>query len=281
LSEISIGTSGWSYKEWEGVFYPLKEKNKLTFYSRYFKTVEIDSTFYAYPKSGMVHGLARYTPDDFSFSAKIPKVITHDKKLEVRKGVENDLMKFLSLMKPLLEKRKMGPLLIQLPPSFTYGTGVERLKGFFGVLPTDLSFAVEFRNKSWLRAETWELLRKNNVANTIVDEPLLPPDPVVTADFAFVRWHGHGERPWYNYRYSDEELEPWAKRLGEVASKTRKVYGYFNNHFHGFAVENSLEMLGLLGTATKEQESLLESVRARLAGKEEAGPTLEGQATLG
>jgi len=96
-----------------------------------------------------------------------------------------------------------------------------------------------------------------------------------------VRWHGHGERPWYNYRYSDEELEPWAKRLGEVASKTRKVYGYFNNHFHGFAVENSLEMLGLLGTATKEQESLLESVRARLAGKEEAGPTLEGQATLG
>ena len=278
MSEISIGTSGWSYKEWEGVFYPKGEKSKLTFYSKYYKTVEIDSTFYAYPKSGLVHGLARFTPEDFVFSAKLPKLITHDKKLELGKGIKKDLLKFLDLMKPLLEKRKMGPLLIQLPPSFTYGTGFDKLKAFFGVLPTDLSFAVEFRNKSWLRAETWELLTKNNVANTIVDEPLLPPDPVVTADFAFVRWHGHGERPWYNYRYDDKELKPWAGKLGEIGAKTKKVYGYFNNHFHGFAIENSLKTLAMIGKATPEDETMLESVRKYLAKPQPPRP--DAQATL-
>lgn len=256
MSNIRIGTSGWSYKEWEVVFYRKGEKQKLAYYSKYFNTVEIDSSFYAYPKLAMVQGYARATPDDFVFSAKIPKLITHDKKLDVEKGVGRDLMMFLHDMRPLMDRKKLGPLLIQLPPSFSYEAGLGKLISFFEVLPTDLRFAVEFRNKSWLRPETYDLLRKCNVANTIVDEPLLPPDMVVTADFAFVRWHGHGSKPWYNYRYKDEELKEWVPKVKEVASKTREVYGYMNNHPSGYAVESAAKEINMLGIADQEQKAL-------------------------
>jgi uncharacterized protein YecE (DUF72 family) len=265
LPDVNIGTSGWSYKEWEGVFYPPKEKSKLTFYSRYFKTVEIDSSFYAYPKQGMVYGLARYTPDDFTFSAKLPKLITHDKKLDLDKGVHADLVRFLRLMKPLVDKRKLGPVLIQLPPNFSYDKDVKKLKGFLGGLPGDVSFAVEFRNLSWLRPETWDILKKNDVSNTIVDEPLLPPDTVVTSkNLSFIRWHGRHDKPWYDYRYGGEELDSWVPKVKEVSSQVKKTYGYFNNHFRGCAVENALQMLEKLGAATAEQKELQKSVTQRI-----------------
>ncbi len=254
MSELFIGTSGWSYKEWTGVFYPTPGTNKLSFYSRVFKTAEVDSTFYAYPSKGLVLGWSRYTPDDFVFSLKLPQVMTHEKKLELRKGVETDLVRFLSLMKPLISTGKMGPVLIQLPPSFSYENDLDRLKGFLGMVPEDVRFAVEFRHPSWLRDDVWSLLRSRNVANTIVDEPLLPPDAIVTADFAFIRWHGRGSRPWYNYRYSQSELAAWAPKVKDVTSRAKKTYGYFNNHFRGFAVENSLNMIAMLGASTPEQE---------------------------
>jgi uncharacterized protein YecE (DUF72 family) len=256
LTNVEIGTSGWSYKEWEGVLYPKGEKRKLTYYSRYFKTVEIDSTYYAYPAKEMVQGFASVTPDGFVFSAKLPKLITHDKRLDVGRGVQQDLARFLHVMRPLEDAGKLGALLIQLPPSFSYERDLQSLKGFLEVVPTDLRFAVEFRNLSWLRPETWDLLRGHNVANTIVDEPLLPPDPVVTADFAFIRWHGQGARPWYNYRYSDSELEAWVPKVKQVAAKVKKVYGYHNNHPFGHAVESALKEMELLGIANEEQRSL-------------------------
>jgi uncharacterized protein YecE (DUF72 family) len=265
IPNFSIGTSGWSYKEWEDVFYPPGEKSKLSFYARYFKTVEIDSSFYAYPKEGMVHGLARFTPDDFVFSAKLPKLITHEKKLDMGKGVHSDLIRFLGVMRPLVERGKLGPVLIQLPPSFSYEKDVKKLDGFLGSLPGDVSFAVEFRNLSWLRPESYDMLRRAGVANTIVDEPLLPPDTVVTSpDFAFLRWHGRNDKPWYDYRYKQEELDPWVGKVREVTAKVKKTYGYFNNHFRGAAVENALQMLEKLGDATKEQKELQENVSKRI-----------------
>ena len=255
-SRVSLGTSGWSYKEWEGVLYPRGEKRKLTYYSRYFETVEIDSTYYAYPSKAMVQGYARATPEAFVFSAKLPKLITHEKRLDVGRGVEQDLMRFLHVMRPLEDAGKLGALLVQLPPSFSYEGGLASLKGFLEVAPSDLRFAVEFRNLSWLRPETWDLLRAHSVAYTIVDEPLLPPDPVVTADFAFIRWHGRGARPWYNYRYTDEQLKAWTPRVREVAAKVKKVYGYHNNHPYGHAVEGALKEMELLGIAGDEQRAL-------------------------
>ncbi len=254
MGELCVGTSGWSYSEWVGPFYPTSATNKLTFYSRVFRTAEIDSTFYAFPAKGLVQGWSRHTPEDFVFSAKLPRSITHDLRLDVGAGAETELVRFLSLLKPLITAGKLGPLLIQLPPSFSYEADFERLKSFLEVVPDDLKFAVEFRHPTWLRDDVWSLLRSKNVANVIVDEPLLPPETVVTADFAFIRWHGRGSRPWYNYRYGDEELKRWVPKVKDVASRVEKTYGYFNNHFRGFAVENSLKLVGMLGTSTPEQD---------------------------
>jgi hypothetical protein len=127
------------------------------------------------------------------------------------------------------------------------------LENFLKLLPRNPRFSIEFRHKSWWNEETWALLRKYNIANTIVDEPLLPPDPVVTTDFAYVRWHGRGKRPWYDYEYPVDELKPWLPKVKEVANRTQKVVGYFNNHFHGYAVENCLQVLEMLGVAAPKQ----------------------------
>ena len=122
----------------------------------------------------------------------------------------------------------------------------------------------------------WSLLRDKNVANVIVDEPLLPPDTVVTADFAFVRWHGHGSRPWYNYRYSDRELDGWVPKVREVASRVKQTFGYFNNHFKGFAVENSLKMMEKLGISTLQQQE----VRERATRFIETGRAADGEGSI-
>ncbi len=250
-ANILLGTSGWSYKEWVGPFYHRKDKSKLKAYSKVFKTAEIDSTFYAYPSKGTVMGWAKYSPEEFVYTAKLPKLITHEKMLSLGKGTEEDLNRFCDLLRPVLLNGKLGCLLIQLPPKYEFDP--EHLEKFFQILPAEFKFAVEFRNLSWIRNETWKLLKKYQVAYTIVDEPLLPPDLQVTADFAYFRWHGHGTRPWFNYRYKIEELKPWVPRVYKVSKRVKKVYGYFNNHFHGYAVENCLQVLEMLGVLTPEQ----------------------------
>lgn len=276
MTRFLIGTSGWSYNEWAGVFYPSSSTNKLSFYSKVFGTAEVDSSFYAFPSKGLVLGWARYTPEKFVFSAKLPQLLTHEKKLDLSKGAEADLVRFLGLLKPLIATGKLGPVLIQLPPSFTFQADFEKLKSFLGRVPEDVRFAVEFRHPSWLREEVWSLLRSRNVANTIVDEPLLPPETVVTADFSFIRWHGRGMRPWYNYRYSDRELDTWVPKVREVTARAEQTYGYFNNHFRGFAVENSLKMMEKLGVATLQQQE----VRARATRFIDTGGKTEGESSI-
>jgi uncharacterized protein YecE (DUF72 family) len=257
LTVIRLGTSDWSYKEWEGVFYPRdNDKSKLAFYSKYFKTAEIESTFYAYPKKAMIQACARITPDDFIFSAKVPKLITHDKRLDVQKGVGEDLMRFLYDLRPLEDAGKLGPLIIQLPPNLRYEDGLRRLIDFFGALPADLKFAVEFRNRSWLRPETWDLLRQCKIANVIVDDPLLPPNQIVTADFAVICWHGRGKKQWSDYRYSDAEIDEWIPKVKEVEGHVKEIYGYFGNHLRGNAVENALRMMDKLGLVDDEQREM-------------------------
>jgi uncharacterized protein YecE (DUF72 family) len=115
-------------------------------------------------------------------------------------------------------------------------------------------YAVEFRNLSWMREETWALLEKYGGAYTIVDEPLLPGEVHLTADFAYFRWHCRGEKIWFDYPYSKEELEPWVPKVQDAASKVKKVYGYFNNHYHGYAPENCLQLLERLGLLSQEQK---------------------------
>lgn len=271
MSDLLIGTSGWSYNEWAGVFYPDTKSNKLSFYSEVYGTAEVDSSFYAFPSKGLVLGWARHTPEKFVFSVKLPQLLTHEKKLDLGKGVEADLVRFLGLLRPLIASGKLGPVLVQLPPSFSFNPDYEKLRAFLDKTPEDVKFAVEFRHPSWLREETWSLLRSRNVANVIVDEPLLPPDTVVTADFSFIRWHGRGSRPWYNYRYSDRELEAWVPRVKDVVSRAKQTYGYFNNHFKGFAVENSLKMMEKLAVSTPQQNEVRERATRFIETGKEAG----------
>jgi uncharacterized protein YecE (DUF72 family) len=251
-SNIFLGTSGWSYKEWEEVFYQKCEKRKLRAYSKVFRTVEVDSTFYRYPSKGIVMGWLRYSPSDFVFTAKLPKVITHDKLLGLKEDVKADLDAFLELMRPLQLGGKLGCLLIQLPPKYDYNP--ENLESFFQLLDPLFRYAVEFRNLSWMRDKTWSLLERNNVAYVNVDEPLLPPEVHLTADLSYFRWHGRGERPWFDYLYDKKELSGWVPKVEEAAKKVKKVYGYFNNHFHGYAPENCLYLIEKLGLLTEEQK---------------------------
>jgi len=265
-NEILLGTSGWSYKEWIGPFYSKEDKSMLKAYAKIFKTVEIDSTFYRYPSKGMVMGWTKYSPEGFVFTAKLPQLITHEKKLDLNQGVKEDLDKFIEIMEPLWLGGKLGCVLIQLPPRFTFQP--EKLDSFFKILPTQVKFAVEFRDHSWMRADTWTLLQKNRVAYTIVDEPLLAPEAHVTSDIAYFRWHGRGDRPWYNYRYKSDELEPWVPKLRETSLGVNKVFGYFNNHYHGYAVENCLQVLEMLGVQTPQQEVAKNKVQRYLNDRE-------------
>ena len=252
---IFLGTCGWSYKEWEGNFYEKRSgQSKLRAYSRVFRTAEIDSTFYRNPSKGTVMGWLKYSPSDFVFTAKLPKTITHDNMLGLKKEVKAELEEFLDLMRPLQLGGKLACLLIQLPPKYTYSP--KNLEAFFQMLDPTFRYAVEFRNETWLMPETvtFKLLEQYRVAYTIVDEPLLPPELHLTTDFAYFRWHGHGKNIWFDYRYSKEELEPWVPKVEEAANKVKKVYGYFNNHYHGYAPENCLQLLERLGLLSEKQK---------------------------
>ncbi|MEM2905236.1 MAG: DUF72 domain-containing protein [Candidatus Bathyarchaeia archaeon] len=266
LENVLIGTSGWSYEEWVGPFYKAQE-SKFTVYSQVFNTAEINSTFYRYPDPALIQGFLRSSPPFFVFTAKLPQAITHERALEPGSGLESDLNRFLALMEPLLRLGKLGVLLAQFPPSFQFKS-FDKLERFLALLPQVFRFAVEFRDLSWLRSETWRLLERYNVAYTAVDEPLLPPEMVYTADIAYIRWHGKGERPWFNYNYSDEELDAWVPRVKEAAEKTKRVFGYFNNHFHAYAPKNALEFLEKLGKASPGQVKVKESIQAYIAAKE-------------
>jgi uncharacterized protein YecE (DUF72 family) len=260
VGEIYLGTSGWSYDEWVGPLYATSRDSKLRAYARVFTTAEIDSTFYAYPSKSVVMGWLRQVNPDFVYSAKMPQVITHKKGFDLARNVEDDLKRFCQLMAPLQQNGKLGCILIQLPPSL--GFDLARIERFFKILPPGYRFAIEFRHPSWMRAETWDLLKRYGVAYVVVDEPLLPPDMHLTTDFSYFRWHGKGSRIWYDYKYQPPELASWVPRIQEAAETVDKVYGYFNNHFHGYAVENCLQILEMLGKLTPRQREVKAKVKA-------------------
>ncbi|VVB53448.1 Uncharacterised protein [uncultured archaeon] len=264
MGVIRLGCSGWDYRDWAGVFYRDKEESKLRAYSRIFNTAEINSTFYSYPQPGIVFGWAKYTPQDFKFAVKLNRLITHEKILEISKGVEDDLKRFMELMKPLQESGKLACILIQLPPGMKFRK--DRIEEFLKILPCDMRFALEYRNEAWLTEQAHDLLRDYNVAAVAVDEPLLPPDIRLTSDIAYVRWHGRGEKMWYHYHYSKDELAAWIPKLKEM-SKSADVYGYFNNHYYGYAPENCIDVLEMLEMATPEQKEMRQHISGYWKGR--------------
>ncbi|TLY09104.1 MAG: DUF72 domain-containing protein [Thaumarchaeota archaeon] len=251
---IISGTCGWSYQEWVGAFYPNNRVAKLPFYSRVFNSVEVDSSFYRAPSKLMVAGWIRATGADFKFSLKIPQTVTHDKRLE---GVEREFLDFVDLVEPIARAGKLGCLLLQLPPDFMFKER-DSLESFFNLLPKDIHVAVEFCHESWNRKQTWDLLEKYGVANTVTDSPIefLARSVVTATTHSYVRWHGRGKSLWYDYTYSEQELRPWLAKLQVMEEKVPVVYAYFNNHYRADAPTNLLQLLEMRGEITDAQKKV-------------------------
>lgn len=267
-----FGCAGWSYKEWVGPLYD-PGKSMLQQYAGVFDTVELNSSFYKIPDEGTILGLTRNTKRGFMFSAKINQKFTHDLRLKLNEDTQEELEKFVQLFDPLLTQDRLGCFLVQLPPSLKRSD--KRLEDFLAALPHRYDYVVEFRHKSWMDDATWRILSKYQAAYCIVDEPLLPPEIHVTSPIGYVRWHGHGEHPWYNYRYAQQQLQDWVPKVKEVQQNTKKTFGIFNNHFHGYAPENCIQIMEMLGISQDKHKKTLKrlqtSIERDLAGLPPAG----------
>jgi len=239
LAKTHIGTSGWHYSHWQGVFYPddLKAADQLSFYAERFQTVEINNSFYRRPRVSTFENWKDAVPAGFLFAVKANRFITHLKKLN---GVLQSTLDFIHLAGHLREK--LGPILFQLPPSWKVNPA--RLEEFTDGLPQEYRFAFEFRNASWHVPEVYEILRRNNCAFCIYELAGHQSPMEETADFVYVRLHGpHGK---YQGKYTDEVMADWAQRCRKWQQKGKEVYIYFDNDEKGYAAENARQLNTLL-----------------------------------
>jgi uncharacterized protein YecE (DUF72 family) len=232
MARIYLGTQGWSYKDWVGSFYPPEARagDYLRLYAGEFDAVELDTTFYATPRPAQIDIWRSATPDGFQFTAKTPKSITHDRHLV---DADEEMAGFLGVISGLEEK--LGAVLLQMPPDFTFDE-FDALRAFLARLPREVRFAVEFRHRSWLQDETYDLLEDQGVAFTMIDLRYMPRVPRVTTDFAYVRWLGdRREITRMNATQIDRrpELDRWAEVLEEASSRAQRIYGFANNHYSG------------------------------------------------
>ena len=238
MARYFIGTSGWVYPHWRGLFYPegVSQARWLELYCRNFSTVELNNSFYHLPSERAFLRWKETTPPGFRFSVKVSRLITHLKKL---RNVEAPLENFLSRAQLLGEK--LGPLLYQLPPQMPKDLAL--LEAFLRLLPGDLQHVFELRNQAWLADEVYELLGLYGMGFCIYDMPGLTTPVVATASYAYVRFHGSAGL--YSSRYSEKELEAWAGKLRALPAQT--VYIYFNNDAEAYAVANARALAQLLG----------------------------------
>lgn len=260
---IVLGTQGWNYPAWVGPFYPAgtRPADFLRLYARAFRSVEVDSTFYAVPPESTVLGWAERVDDGFQFALKLPRSISHERGL-VNCG---DLVaEFVDRVRLL--GSKLGPILIQLGPEF----GPDRmaaLEGFLPLLPSDLRFAVEFRDRGWIGVTLRRLLSAHNVAVALVEGRWIPRGEVLelaerpTADFAYVRFMGPDRRIEDYSRVQVDRtavLAGWAGPLAALAARVTAVHTYVNNHFEGHSPDSVRRLQGLLGERPFDPRQLAE-----------------------
>ncbi len=237
-SQVWIGTSGWFYRHWYGKIYPSKLSTRewLSYYATHFDTVEVNSTFYRLPSRNVVLDWYRNTPAEFVFALKISRFVSHIKRL---KSVHREWKQFLMLREWL--KEKVGPLLLQLPPSFEFsGENFERLKNFLRrCRKSNLRVAVEFRHSSWDKEKVFQLLTNYNTALCIAHGPKgkIPIFETLTADFVYLRFHGSPRL--YASSYSLKQLQQWAAKIRQWRDQGREIFVYFNNDFEGYAFQNA------------------------------------------
>ncbi len=220
---ILAGTCGYSYKDWVDSVYPPDIRRALSTYIKVFKAVEIDSTFYSIPSKQIVESWINRFPRGFHVTMKIPKSITHEKRL--RRDSLDDLKIFLQAVAPLIDGGLLKVLLIQLPPSLKLDLSM--LENFIAAaksLEGRIKWAVEFRHASWIDDRTFKLLEKYGASFVVVDEPGLPFIARKTSDTSYVRFHGRGREVWYDYLYSPAELGERVPQLLELGREGGSIH---------------------------------------------------------
>jgi uncharacterized protein YecE (DUF72 family) len=253
---IRVGTSGFSYDDWKGFFYPsdIKKGDMLAYYARHFNTVEVNSTYYRLPNPAMMFQMLRKVPEEFDFVIKASAEMTHSETFQ-----PEAFDQFREALRPLRDGNALGCVLAQFPWSFRHNPeNRDYLKKVRDEL-AEVPVVVEFRNADWVKEETFELLRSLGLGFCCVDEPrlkgLLPPIAVATGRIGYVRFHGRNAKKWwkhdhawerYDYLYSAAELEEWVPKVEAVAAQTEKTYVFYNNHYEGKAGQNARQMMDLI-----------------------------------
>ncbi len=258
-----VGTSGFSYQDWRKVFYPkdIKSQDFLRFYSKHFRTTEINSTYYKIPSPKVIESLRKKVDKNFVFSVKANQIFTHSREYST-----TDTAKMKEILGSFGEN--LGVVLFQFPYSFHRSTKneeyIKKLRDDF----QEFEIAFEFRSSEWVCSEIFELLQKIDVIFVCVDEPkikgLLPPIFTLTSNkkVSYIRFHGRNAEKWYNhqkpeerydYLYSEEELTEWVSKIRSSKAKVRKLFAYFNNHPKAQAVENAKTFERLLNQSESAQ----------------------------
>jgi uncharacterized protein YecE (DUF72 family) len=275
---ILLGTSGYSFSDWIGPFYPrgTESRQMLGYYARHFMTVEVNATYYRIPPPATMAAMERKTPPGFEFVVKANQEMTHARRLE------KDLYdSFLRSLEPLRAAGKLSGVLAQFPYAFHRSDeGEGFLRSLRGRIP-GLPLFVEFRHDSWIREDTFRFLEEEGLGYVSVDEPalpgLVPPIARITGQSGYVRFHGRNRDNWwasgrdgargggavdrYDYLYSESELREWADKIREMSAKTAKTFVFFNNCHVGQAATGAKLMRRLLElpepAGTAEQQGLL------------------------
>jgi len=253
---ILVGTSGFSYDDWKGRFYPaeLGKKDFLAYYSEHFETCEINYTYYAMPSAKTMNSLANKSRGKVTFIVKAHKSMTHEGSAD-RAALEG----FDRALDPLRDAGVLGGILLQFPWGFKPGQqSRERVAGLADVLRNN-DLVVELRNSDWITDSTFEWLKGLQLGFCCVDEPrlkgLVPPVSPATSNIGYVRFHGRNARKWwkhdkpeerYDYLYKEAQLQEWVPKIKKLEKETDRTFVFFNNHYESKAVSNAEMLLDLL-----------------------------------
>ena len=253
---ICVGTSGYSYADWVGPYYPtdLPKQDWLSFYAQEFRTTELNFTYYGVPNPRTLERIAQKTPEGFLFTVKANQQMTHQ-----REANEKVFAEFRAALVPLLDAGKLGCVLAQFPYSFH---NTEKSKDYLRIFRQrmgELPVVVEFRNGKWIAPDVFDLLRSLNLGFCCVDQPrfksLIPPIAEATGPIAYVRFHGRNAAKWwrhdeawerYDYTYTSEELSEWVPKIKTLDDQADLTFAFANNHWQGQAVDTARQLTMLL-----------------------------------
>lgn len=241
---VWIGTSGWSYGHWDGVLYPpgTPPWHRLDHYVQRFGTVELNSSFYRWPRDSAFASWRRRLPDGFQLSVKAPRGLTHAKRLY---APELWVERIAKGWHELGDRRAV--LVVQLRPDHERDDA--RLDYFLTLLPNWIRVAVELRHPSWQDDEVFSLLARHDAAYCVLSGATLPCVLRATSSVVYMRLHGPDHQHMYAGSYSEADLSWWADRIREWERTGKDVFAYFNNDGYGHAVRNAQTLCGLLSQA--------------------------------